>query len=129
MSEGNVRWSCKCGKHPETDCADFLQCEEKILYQDGIRVYKEELTLDELKKWYPTIHARKLGPPDILCPVCGKAFAHNAWRGLVTHCRLMHPDWYAEERDAITGAASAGEYLKAYADKRTVDHVVAGSPA
>lgn len=130
MSEGPiVKWVCKCGKNPERDCAGFLSCEEKILYQDGIRVYMSDLTLEELKKWYPTIYERRVGPPDINCPVCNKAFPNNGWRNLMAHTKAAHPEWYAENRDRMVEAGSAPEFLNAYADKLTVDHAVSGSPA
>lgn len=65
------------------------------LYIEGIWVWKEQLTKEELRKYYPEDF--KI----ITCPLCDKEFDISEGRQPLNHFRLGHPDWWEQHKELL----------------------------
>jgi len=81
------------------------------LYVGGVHVFREHLSMDELKEYFPEEYLQKYGRGEILCPVpgCSDEIKGHDKRSLVMHSRQKHPDWYKKNRKLISEAGSVEE--------------------
>lgn len=131
MSDEEVskRWVCaRCGmKDPRNNCSDFALCQDKILYIDGARVWKEQMTEKEREEFYPVDYARRWYTEEYPCPICMERFDCSSKLGLVHHTRHKHPEWYAKHKIEIRDAASVEAFLNDYRGR--TDHKAEETPA
>ncbi len=88
-----------------------IKIQDNRLYVGGIHVFREQLSRNELKEYFPEEYLQKYRKGEILCPVpgCSDEIKGHEKRSLVMHARQKHPDWYEENRKLISEARSVEE--------------------
>ena len=109
-----VTWTCKCGSDPDKNCPKFAECEDKIMLQAGIRIWRSDMTPEELKQHYPVTYVREWGIGKVACPVCLEAVSGKDKRALIAHARARHPEWYKENLKSIQAADDLEGWINAY---------------
>ena len=91
-----------------------IKIQDNRLYVGGIHVFREQLSPEELREYFPEEYLQKYRKGEILCPVpgCSDEIKGHDKRSLVMHTRQKHPDWYEENRKLISEART-GEELTA----------------
>ncbi len=87
-----------------------IKIQDGRLYVGGVHVFREQLSPEELKEYFPEEYYQKY-ESKILCPVphCSEGIRRGDKRSLVMHARQKHPDWYAKNRKLISEARSVEE--------------------
>ena len=95
-----------------SDREPTIEIIDNRLYVAGIHVFREQLTPDELKKYFPEDYLRKYDPGKLPCPVpgCSASIRSDDKRSLVMHARQKHSDWYRQHRKAISQAKNLNEF-------------------
>ncbi len=77
----------------------------------GIHVFREQLSPEQLREYFPEEYLQKYRKGEILFPVpgCSTEIKGNDKRSLVMHARQKHPDWYEENRKLVSEARSVEE--------------------
>ncbi len=85
--------------------------QDNRLYVGGIHVFREQLSPEELREYFPEEYLQKYRKGEILCPVpgCSDEIKGHDKRSLVMHARQKHADWYEENRKLIYEAGSVEE--------------------
>ena len=88
-----------------------IKIQDNRLYVGGIHVFREQLSPEELREYFPEEYLQKYRKGEILCPVpgCSDEIQGHDKRSLVMHARQKHPDWYEENRKLISEAGSVEE--------------------
>ncbi len=88
-----------------------IKIQDNRLYVGGIHVFREQLSPEELREYFPEEYLQKYRPGEILCPVpgCSDVIKKHDKRSLVMHARQKHLDWYEENRKLISEARSIEE--------------------
>ncbi len=88
-----------------------IKIQDGRLYVGGIHVFREQLSPEELREYFPEEYLQKYRKGEILCPVpgCSDEIKGHDKRPLVMHARQKHPDWYEENRKLISEARSVEE--------------------
>ncbi len=88
-----------------------IKIQDNRLYVGGIHVFREQLSPEELREYFPEEYLQKYRKGEILCPVpeCSDVIKGHDKRSLVMHARQKHPDWYEENRKLISEARSVEE--------------------
>ncbi len=88
-----------------------IKIQDNRLYVGGVHVFREQLSPEELREYFPEEYLQKYRKGEILCPVpgCPDEIKGHDKRSLVMHARQKHPDWYEENRKLISEARSVEE--------------------
>ncbi len=88
-----------------------IKIQDGRLYVAGIHVFREQLSQEELREYFPKEYLEKYRKGEIFCPVpgCSDEIKGHDKRSLVMHARQKHPDWYEENRKLISEARSVEE--------------------
>ena len=88
-----------------------IKIQDGRLYVGGIHVFREQLSQEELREYFPKEYLEKYRKGEILCPVpgCSDEINGHDKRPLVMHARQKQPDWYEQNRKLIFQARSVEE--------------------
>ncbi len=82
------------------------------LYCDGIEVFREQLTPEELKQWFPEDYAKTYSDRHVACPICLAAVDGNKKASIVQHVRGKHTELWAEKREDIVAAGTVQDVIR-----------------
>ena len=73
------------------------------LYIDGIHVWKDQLSLVELKRYFPEDYAKMYGVKEEPCPICQKAVSTADPRIISGHILRSHKEWRDKHKKKVSG--------------------------
>lgn len=88
-----------------------IKIQDNRLYVGGIHVFREQLSPEELREYFPEEYLQKYRKGEIFCPVpgCPDVIKGHDKRSVVMHARQKHAGWYEENRKLIFEARSVEE--------------------